>query len=311
MNGRAVCKLIGMGALVAVMLAAVGGCSQLPPLEEQALPELSEELVDQITQAMPTTAVVPPRPRKILLFDRCEGFRHGSIPVGDVAFKIMGQTTGAFETFLTDDMEIFEPSRLKQFDAIIFNNTTSLKFENPKHREALMQFVKSGKGIIGVHAATDNFYTWPEAAEMMGGLFAGHPWTADGTWAMKLNDPGHRLNRAFAGKGFRIRDEIYQFCDAGGPEKLRILVTLDMADEATRARGAPPASENDYPVSWLREFGKGRVFYCSLGHNNEIFWNKAVLQHYLDGIQYALGDLDADATPTAKLKEPPTPARAE
>ena len=61
-------------------------------------------------------------------------------------------------------------------------------------------------------------------------------------------------------------------------------------------------TDNDFAVSWVRSWGKGRVFYCSLGHRNEIFWNPAILQHYLDGIQFALGDLPADTTPSAQLK---------
>jgi hypothetical protein len=54
--------------------------------------------------------------------------------------------------------------------------------------------------------------------------------------------------------------------------------------------------DKDNAVSWIREYGKGRVFYCSLGHNAAVFRNKAVLGHWLAGIQYVLGDLDADAT---------------
>jgi hypothetical protein len=52
-----------------------------------------------------------------------------------------------------------------------------------------------------------------------------------------------------------------------------------------------------FPISWCREYGKGRTFYCSLGHRDEIYWNPTVLQHYLAGFQYVLGDIDADATP--------------
>ena len=85
------------------------------------------------------------------------------------------------------------------------------------------------------------------------------------------------------------------------------MVSLDMTKEVNQ-KGS--REDNDNAVSWLREFGKGRVFYCSLGHNNEIFWTPAILQHYLDGIQYALGDLKADATPSAKLAAQPQPALA-
>jgi type 1 glutamine amidotransferase len=63
-------------------------------------------------------------------------------------------------------------------------------------------------------------------------------------------------------------------------------------------------------VGWIRESGQGRVFFCWLGHNNEIFFAPAILQHYLDGIQHAPGDLKADATPSATLVKKPEPAFA-
>jgi len=55
--------------------------------------------------------------------------------------------------------------------------------------------------------------------------------------------------------------------------------------------------DNDYPVAWIRQHGKARVFYTSLGHNPDVFWDPRMLTMFLAGIQYALGDLDADATP--------------
>ena len=147
---------------------------------------------------------------------------------------------------------------------------------------------------------------------MIGGQFNGHPWTSGGRWAFKLDDPDHILNQAFLGKGFWHMDEIYQYKPTTfeGDEKLRILVSLDMSkSEVTKVLDNPRFEkyENDYgkgprqvPVSWLREFGGGRVFFSNFGHREDTFWQPAVLQHFLDGIQYALGDLDADATPTAK-----------
>ena len=67
-------------------------------------------------------------------------------------------------------------------------------------------------------------------------------------------------------------------------------------------------ADSDNAIAWIKEHGKGRVFYCSLGHNKHIFWDPVLLQFYLDGIQYALGDLKADATPSAKLDPPPRAA---
>lgn len=273
---------------------------------QRKLKPVPDEDIRKITDALPRKATVKPaKPRKMLVFWRCEGFFHGSIPWCNKALELIGRKTGAYEaSVITDDMAVFDPGNLDQFDAVMFNNTTRLNFKDPKRRETLMSFVKGGKGVCGIHAATDNFYDWPEAAEMMGGLFDGHPWGGGGTWAFKIDEPEHPLNKAFGGKGFLIKDEIYKMKAPYSREKLRILLSLDM----TKKRNKKGRPDDDNAVGWIRRFGKGRVFYCSLGHNNEIFWTPAVLQHYLDGIQYALGDLEVDATPSAKLAKKPTPA---
>lgn len=275
---------------------------------QRKLKPLPEDEIKRITEALPEKATAKPaKPRKLLVFWRCEGFFHGSIPRGNTALELMGKKTGAYESVVSDDMAVFDPGKLDPFDAVMFNNTTSLKFNEPKHRETLMAFVKSGKGVCGIHGATDNFYNWPEAAEMMGGLFHGHPWGGGGTWAMKLDEPDHPINKGFAGKGFWVKDEIYRMRDPYTRKNLRLLVSLDMTKERM-LKGS--REDKDNAVAWIRRFEKGRVFYCSLGHNNHIFWTPAILQHYLDGVQYALGDLKADATPSANLIKKPQPALA-
>jgi len=259
---------------------------------------VSDAELEKIKNAVPTkTTVKPAKPRKLLVFNLCKGFKHTSIPYWDKALVIMGQKTGAYEAVISDDMDMFEAENLNQFDAVCFNNTTKLAF-GPAQRETLMTFIKGGKGIIGIHAATDNFYTWPEAAEMMGGQFCGHPWRARGTWAIKIDDPRHPLTAAFNGKDFKLSDEIYRTKPPlYSRVKQRVLMSLDMTDEKTRtAKGITP-NDTDIGISWVKSYGKGRLFYCSLGHNHHITWNPAILQHYLDGIQFALGDLPTDTTP--------------
>jgi hypothetical protein len=282
-------------------------CLSLPLSIVQAespakLREVTAEEVQKIEKAMPRRATIRTRrPRKLLVFWRCEGYFHTSIPVGNKALEIMGKKTGAFDVVITDDYSVFTAQKLKQFDAVCLNNTTGLKFnpeETPERCKALMDFVKGGKGIVGVHAATDNFNQWPEAREMMGGKFTGHPWGSRGTWAIKLDEPDHPLMKAFKGKGFKINDEIYR-TDAPlySRDKQLVLMSLDMSDETTRkVKGFKP-TDADTGISWVKRLGRGRIFYCSLGHNDHIFWNQTVLRHYLDGIQFAFGDYKVDTKP--------------
>jgi type 1 glutamine amidotransferase len=176
--------------------------------------------------------------------------------------------------------------------------------ENETYRKALLDFVGGGKGVVGTHASTDNFYAWPEGAELIGALFAGHPW---GQAPVKLDDPGHPLLEAFGGKGFWVKDEMYKMRDPYSREKLRVLLSFDMSKLPDDTKGRP---DKDNPIAWIHEVGKGREFYCSLGHQAHIFTDPVILKFYLDGIQYALGDLKADATPSAKLNPQPKPALA-
>jgi type 1 glutamine amidotransferase len=266
-------------------------------------PQLSDEEIQKITSAIPDApAAKPAKQRKVLIFWRCEGFFHGDgIAAGNKAFELMGEKTGAYSTVTSDEMAMFDADKLNQFDAVIFNNTTALKFENPQRRKALLDFVQGGKGIVGTHSSVDNFYNWPEAAAMMGALFAGHPW---GEAPVKLDDPKHPLLKVFDGKGFWVRDEMYKMREPYSRDSLRVLLSFDMSKLPDNA---PTRDDKDNAVAWIHEVGQGRVFYCSLGHNRHIFWEPALVKFYLDGIQYALGDLPADATPSAKLDPQPRP----
>lgn len=293
-------KIISVWLLAVFCLAMVADISQAQSPKE--LRKLSSQEVQRIEKAVPSKATVKPaKPRKLLVFWRCEGYFHACIPVANKALELMGKKTGAYETVITDDYSVFTEENLKQFDAVCLNNTTHLEFDykkTPERCKALLDFIKGGKGIVGIHAATDNFYKWPEGQRMMGGKFTGHPWVAGGTWAIKIDEPNHPLTAAFGGKGFKIKDEIYR-TDAPlySRDKQLVLMSLDMSDEATKNVKEFRAGDEDTGISWVKTYGKGRLFYCSLGHNNRIYWNPAILQHYLDGIQFALGDLEVDTKP--------------
>jgi type 1 glutamine amidotransferase len=294
--------------VVAVLLVSLCVALLAGPLWAQSPKELrkvTDEEIARITAALPDKAVAQPaQPRKMLVFWRCETFFHGVIPVANEALKIMGEKTGAFQvTAVTDDYSVFNADTLKQFDVICLNNTTSLKFDpktTPERCAALMDFIKSGKGIVGIHAAADNFYQWPEAQEMMGNKFTAHPWGAGSTVAIKLDVPDHPLLAPFKGRGFKVKDEIYRTAPPTySRDKQYVLMSLDMSDPATNSVRGIIESDKDTGITWIKDWGKGRLFYCSLGHNNEIFMNTPILEHYLRGIQFAIGDFPVPTKPTA------------
>lgn len=298
----------------AAFVAAAGLVSTLPTGRAA---EPNPKDVGKIQAALPDSAPAKPKAeRNVLIFSRTAGFRHSSIEYGVRAITLMGEKTKAFTVYATEDESIFTPEKLKKFDAIFFLNTTenclapklakdatkeqkdAAAKQEEERKAALKSFVEGGKGLIGVHAATDTYKQWKEFNVMMGGAFDGHPWNANSKVTIRNLDPKHPLNAAFDGKGFDITDEIYQFrADTALPGDRRYLLALDN-DKTNVSIGK--RKDTFYPVSWLSTYGKGRTFYCSLGHREDIYMNKAVLQHYLAGMQYALGDLDADAKPAAK-----------
>jgi hypothetical protein len=268
--------------------------------ERKPLPSLTAENRQKIEAALPTRAAAKPKKaRRLLVFHRCEGFVHGGgIVAGNEAIRQMGQKTGAYTADFSEDYAVFDPANLARYDAIVLNNTTQLKFPDAAKKQALLDFVRSGKGLVGIHAATDNFYDWPEAARMVGGLFDGHPWGGNGTWAFKLDEPKHKLNRAFNRQGFKLKDEIYQFKDPYTRADRLVLITLDLSDPVTGGiKQGVKRADKDFAVAWVKREGKGRVFFCGLGHEANVFQEANILQFYLDGIQYSLGDLKADDTP--------------
>ncbi|MHC4659933.1 MAG: ThuA domain-containing protein [Planctomycetota bacterium] len=268
----------------------------------------------KIKAAVPAKATaIPKRPRRLLVFSLCKSYVHSSIPYGKKVIEIMAQKTGTFQPVFTDDISIFEPEKLKQFDAVFLNNNSGELFlpkdmnslpaeeqqaanmRNKKLQKSLRDFVAGGKGLAAIHCAVWCFYTWPEYANMIGAVWVSHPWHEK--VGIKLDDPRHPLCAAFGGKGFDITDEIYVFTDPYSRDSVRVLFSLDMSKTKSKEKFEGQRKDNDYAQSWAKSYGKGRVFYSAFGHDHDIFWNKAVLQHWLDGIQFALGDLPADTTP--------------
>jgi type 1 glutamine amidotransferase len=277
---------------------------------------LSKEDVDRIEKALPGKAAAKSSSkRKVLVFNlhiwngKVEK-GHASIPFANYAFLRMGEKTGAFEAFFSEDTMVFTPKVLGRFDAVCFNNTAGVLFTDPAKRKALLDYISGGRGFIGNHAAGATmvqwpvYDQWPEFGEMLGGYEnGGHPWKEKEWITLKVDDPESPINAGFDRAGFRVSDEVFQFQSPWSRENLHGLLSIDTSrtDMAESRRILPERrKDGDIAISWIKGYGKGRVFYTSLGHNSHINWNPGILTHYLGGFQYALGDLKADDAPDVK-----------
>jgi hypothetical protein len=140
------------------------------------LPPIPAATLQKITAAVPPKATaVPARPRRILVVWRADAILHkGGVPAANHAIELISQRTGAFDVDFTRDVEAFDPSVLSRYDAIVMNSTAHLIL-NDAQRKAYLDYVRSGGGVVGIHAAIDMFLTWPEGAQVIGATFGDHP----------------------------------------------------------------------------------------------------------------------------------------
>ena len=146
--------------------------------------------------------------------------------------------------------------------------------------------------------------TWPEFNKMIGGFFKFH-WNDGQPITYKIDEPNHPMNAPFKRlkATFVVVDETYTLGrDTYSRQNLRVLTSVDyakMSDE-DKAKEQNPRADGDYALSWIQREGKGRVFYEAHGHNERVYAMKPILEHLLDGMQYVLGDLQADDSPSVK-----------
>jgi type 1 glutamine amidotransferase len=272
-----------------------------PAQEVRKRREVTPEERAKIEAAIPAKApAVPKKPRRLLVFDLNVGYGgHASIPYANLAMQLMGEKTGSFAATISSDPAVLEAASLRQFDAVYLNNTVGDIFPTPALRDAFAAFVANGGGLVGNHGASVASTTWSEFGEILGARGASHR-MPDEKALINVEDPTHPITRAFDGKPFEYVDEFYRLAAPYSRDKVRVLLSIDpIATDMMQGRcfGQCLRDDNDYPVAWIRQYGKGRVFYTSVGHSPPVFWDPRMLDMFLAGVQYALGDLQADATP--------------
>jgi type 1 glutamine amidotransferase len=249
-----------------------------------------------------------PRSRKVVLAwaDTRNGIaQHDSVSHALAMIERLGYESGAYDTYIRTDSNIIskrplmttgQPAsggpNLTNVDAIFFLGHREVEL-SPEQRADLLSFVKDdGKGFVAAHTATTAFLNWPEFSEMLGGQYDDHPW---GTTAGTIinEDPNFPATRHLP-PTFALTDEFYQ-TKGYSRAKLRVVLRLDMSK-------MPPndgvhRTDGDFPLAWAKTYGKGRVFYSSLGHAASTWDKPEVHRMYFEALKWALGLTDGDSTP--------------
>jgi uncharacterized protein len=236
--------------------------------------------------ALPISAA----PKKLLVVTATKGFRHSSIPLAEKVLAGLGEKTGVFSVDYVrggadgkqeTDFEKMSPDNLKNYDGVIFANTT-LSLPIPD-KDAFIAWIKSGKAFIGMHSATDTFHDYKPYIEMIGGEFLTHGPQA-GVECLN-QDHGHPATKHLGSK-YSVFDEIYILKNFHR-DQVHGLLTLDKHPNT----GAP----GDYPIAWTKKIGSGKLFYTSLGHREDVWLSNEYQRHILGGIRWALGLIEASA----------------
>ena len=237
---------------------------------------------------------------KILYITQSKGFKHGSVdrkkdaPLApsEISVTEIGKESGLFEVECTQDAAVLTPEKLKELDAVMFYTTGGLPI-SPENFAAYEEWLKSGKAMMGVHSSTDTFGNFKPYFSLINGTFDGHPWGSGETCTMTVHETSHVVAKPWPAE-FQIKDEIYQYRNYD-PKSVRVLYSLNMAKCKTK-------QPYHVPVCWVREFGKGRLFYTNLGHNEGTWQNPQFKEHLLTGIRWALKLEEGPAEPNPELQ---------
>ena len=237
-------------------------------------------------------AAADKKKQKVLYFTCSAGFVHSVVGRGnkELAYseKIaieLGRKHGV-EVVCSQDPKVFDGD-LDQYDLIVFYTSGDPLSAEGKNK--LLDAIHAGKGFVGIHAATDSFRTAdvdPYIA-MIGGEFLTH--ASQQSAMMKVVDPKFP-GMAGLDDGFEMNEEWYAFCKFA-PDLHVVLL------QETSGMHDKPYERPAYPATWARMHGKGRVFYTSMGHREDVWTNPTFQQVLLGGVSWALGNVDADVTP--------------
>ncbi|MBC8869859.1 MAG: ThuA domain-containing protein [Planctomycetes bacterium] len=256
------------------------------------------------------TSAAEKKKQKLLYFTRSVEYEHSVVGPGedglshsDKVLVELGKEVG-FEVECTKDGRVFDGD-LDRYDAVVFYSCGDLFLPSvrkappmsPEGRKRLLAAVAAGKPFVALHSAC---YWGRDAAPddpylaMVGCKFVSHGAQQEGT--MKVVSPSFPGAKGI-GDSFRLMDEWYAMKDFA--DDLHVVLVQE-----TEGMKGPMYQRPPFPATWARMHGKGRVFFCSMGHREDVWTNKTFQQVLLGGTAWAMGNVDADITPNIKTVTP-------
>jgi type 1 glutamine amidotransferase len=240
-----------------------------------------------------------PAKKHLLVIGEEKGYRHEAVSHAMATIERLGTECGLWETTLRTDTEVltkkkleYNAKNLNDFDAVLFYTGGDLEMDAQQKVDFISFIHDDGKGFIGVHSAAITFVDWPEYGDMIGGYYDEHPWlTFDAP--IIVEDPSFPGMQQWP-RSFVLRDEIYQMRNYSR-SKVRVLMRLDVSKLDMKNKNVH-RTDGDFAVTWAKMYGKGRVYYTTLGHVEQN-WDKPEFQQMItEAIAWAMGLENADVT---------------
>lgn len=263
--------------LFAVLTALLLAATLAPVASAQTEPAATPSHVVDPAEPDAEPAKAPARNPRVLVFTKTAGFRHGSIASGVAALTELGTKEG-FRVVQSEDAAVFADHVLARFDVIVFLNTTGDILDD-EQQAAMERFIRSGKGFVGIHSATDTEYDWPWYTGLVGAQFRSHPPVQPAE--IDVIDREHPSTAHLPARWPRT-DEWYDF-RAQPPATVRVLMNLDESTYNGGQMGDP------HPIAWCHEYDGGRAIYTAGGHTNESFAEPDFRAHLAGAVRWAAG----------------------
>jgi type 1 glutamine amidotransferase len=256
-----------------------------------------------------SVAAKPDHLARILMVTQSKGFQHSSVKrpepkkdqskapdlsTAERTVTELGLSSGLFKVDCTQDAaKDFTKERLANYDIVLFYTTGDLPISQDAKDYFFNDWLKQkGHGFIGTHSATDTYHNYKPYWDMIGGTFDGHPWGNGSEVTVTVHDTKFPAMKPW-GDEFTIKDEIYKFKN-WQPEKVRVLMSMNMAK--TKHHEA-----YHVPIAWCKDYGQGKAFYISLGHDESVWANPKYQESLLGAIKWILNMEPGDATPNPRL----------
>jgi len=224
-------------------------------------------------ETKPPALDIPVNLKKVLLFSKATGFRHGeSIEAGQKVFAELARKHNWF-LLSTDEGGIFNKEQMKRFDVIIFNNSTG-RVLNDEQQTLVEQYVEHGGTLVGIHGAGDDSHHWDwYEKNLLGAKFSHHPLAPQLQEAeVTLNAVPDSLLVAGLPSVWTRTDEWYVFFENPRNKGFNIVYSIDGDKIIPNGNMLWMKDKNfgmgkDHPVAWYKSVGRGRTFYTSIGHD--------------------------------------------